>query len=222
MNTNELPIEQPSVTVDVLIFAIRTGQLHLLLVERAEPPYSGMWALPGGFIRMGESLEEAALRVCQEKTGVHDLYLEQLYTFGDPNRDPRARVITVAYIALIPWQKLERPTSERVSDIGWFPVQQLPPLAFDHREIVAYGRARLKAKVTYSNIVYGLLPDKFRLSDLQHIYEVILNKPLDKRNFRKQILSLGLLEETGEKESNGAHRPAMLYRFKDHEIIFFD
>ncbi len=221
MNTNEVPFEQPSVTVDVLILTINQDRLSVLLVKRADRPYKGSWSLPGGFLLRGESLDQAALRVALEKTGVKDIYLEQLYTFGDPDRDPRARVVTVTYVALIPWKKLERPRSERISDLNWFPVNELPVLAFDHKAILEYGLARLKAKVTYSNIVYGLLPDKFRLSDLQRIHEIILGKPLDKRNFRKRMLSLGLLKETGEQEIAGAHRPAMLYRFKTRDIVFF-
>ncbi len=222
MDTNELQIEQPSVTVDVLIFSINDDQLNVLFIQRSEQPYKGLWAVPGAFIKVGESLEEAALRVTREKTGVSDIYLEQLYTFGDPGRDPRARVVTVTYFALIPWKELHRPVSERVSDIRWFPVNKLPSLAFDHKQIVEYGVARLKAKVTYSNVARGLLQDRFRLSDLQRIYEAILGKTLDKRNFRKQILSLGLLVKTGQREVSGAHRPAMLYRFKSRDLVLFD
>ncbi len=222
MNTNESPFEQPSVTVDVLIFTINADQLNVLLIKRATRPYKGSWSIPGGFLHRGESLEQAALRVALEKTGVKDIYLEQLYTFGDPDRDPRARIVTVTYVALIPWKKLERPSSERVSDIAWFPINELPSLAFDHKHIVEYGLARLKAKITYSNIVYALLPERFRLSDLQKIHEVILGKPLDKRNFRKRLLSLDVLVETGEKEITGAHRPAMLYSFKTRDLVFFD
>ncbi len=222
MNTNDAPIEQPSVTVDVLIFTITDDRLHVLLVKRAERPFKGAWAIPGAFIRRGESLEQAAKRVALDKTAVQELYLEQLYTFGEPDRDPRARVVTVTYFALIPWKQLEQPASQLVSETRWFPVDETPDLAFDHCHILEYGLARLKAKASYSNIVYGLLPDKFRLSDLQRIYEIILGRPLDKRNFRKRILSMGLLARTGQKEVVGAHRPAELYRFKTREIVFFD
>ncbi|MGB8644544.1 MAG: NUDIX domain-containing protein [Anaerolineae bacterium] len=222
MDTNETPVEQASVTVDVLILSIDDGRLSALLVKRAEKPYPGMWAIPGAFIWKGESLEEAAKRVALDKIGVEDLYLEQLYTFGDPDRDPRKRVVTVTYLSLIPWKKLGPPVSRQVSEVRWFPVKEAPALAFDHAHILEYGRARLEAKASYSNIVYGLLPDKFRLSDLQRIYEIILDKPLDKRNFRKRMLSLGLLARTGQKEVVGAHRPAELYRFKTREIVFFD
>lgn len=214
--------EHPSVTVDVLIFTIVGDELKVLLVKRAIEPFKNMWSMPGGFIKNGESLDKAVWRVLTEKTPAKDVYLEQLYTFGDPQRDPRDRVVTVSYFALISAQNLTQPTSRGVSDIAWFPVQKLPDLAFDHQQIIQYGLNRLKSKAGYSNIVYGLLPNKFRLSALQKIYEIILGKLLDKRNFRKKMLSFGLLEPTGEKELAGAHRPAMLYQFKKREVVFFD
>lgn len=222
MNTNKLQYEQLAVTVDVLIFTIEERQLRVLLVKRANEPFENIWAIPGGFIKKDESIDNAALRVLMEKTGVEDVYLEQLYTFGDPKRDPRARVVTIAYFVLIPWQNLKQPISQKVSDVRWFSIKKFPLLAFDHKKIIQYALSRLKAKVGYSNIVYGLLPKKFRLSELQKIYEAVLDKRFDKRNFRKRMLSLGLLESTGEKEVIGAHRPAMLYRFKTKEVIFFN
>ncbi len=158
----------------------------------------------------------------KEKTGVKEVYLEQLYTFGQPNRDPRTRVVTVTYFALIPWQNLVQPESSKVTELDWCPVDQLPKLAFDHHEILAYAISRLRAKASYSNIVYGLLPIQFRLSDLQKIYEIIIDRTLDKRNFRKRMLATGLLKETGKKEIIGAHRPAMLYCFKKREFVVLD
>jgi 8-oxo-dGTP diphosphatase len=193
-----------------------------MAVKRAEEPFSGYWSLPGGFLHLGESLEDAALRILEEKTGVQDVYLEQLYTFGKPDRDPRARVVTVAYFALIPWQHLVTPRSKKVTDVAWQPVDRLSRYAFDHKEIITYAVQRLRAKAGYSNIVYGLLPEEFRLSDLQKMYEIILGKKLDKRNFRKRMLAAGLLQETGKKETAGAHRPAKLYQFKKMEIAFLD
>jgi 8-oxo-dGTP diphosphatase len=222
MNTNYDGYEKPGVTVDLVLFTVEQDSLKVMLVKRAETPFLGYWSLPGGFLKIGESLEEAALRILEEKTGVNEVYLEQLYTFGDPERDPRARVITVTYFALIPWKNLVRPESKKITDVTWHPTSQLPRLAFDHKEIIEYATQRLQAKAGYSNIVYGLLPDKFRLSDLQKIYEIILNKDLDKRNFRKRMLASGLLEETGVKDITGAHRPAMLYHFKKMEIAFLD
>jgi 8-oxo-dGTP diphosphatase len=222
MNTNYDGYEHPGVTVDLVVFTVSEDALKIMLVRRAEVPYSGYWSLPGGFLEAGESLEEAALRVLREKTGGENVYLEQLYTFGAPDRDPRARVITVSYFALIPWKQLEQPESQKIADITWHPVDAPPRLAFDHKEILNYAVSRLRAKVSYSNIVYGLMPKQFRLSELQKMYEIIINDSLDKRNFRKRMLATGLLQETGKKDIHGAHRPAKLYQFKKMEITYFN
>jgi 8-oxo-dGTP diphosphatase len=219
MDTN---YEQLGITVDLVIFTVNKHKLNVLLTKRAGPPFAGSWSLPGGFVLENESLEDAALRVLKEKTGVRDVYLEQLYTFGKPDRDPRARVITVAYVALIPWANLDQPESNKVAGLTWTHVDQTPKLAFDHKEILSSAVQRLRAKVSYSNIVYGLMSDKFRLSELQKMYEIILGSELDKRNFRKRILASGLLQETGKKDLLGAHRPAMLYQFKKMEITFLN
>jgi 8-oxo-dGTP diphosphatase len=221
MNTNYDDYERPGVTVDLVVFTVSEDTLKAMLVKRVEVPYSGYWSLPGGFISIGESLEEAAQRVLREKTGVENVYIEQLYTFGEPDRDPRARVITVSYFALIPWKQLDQPESQKIAGITWHPVDTLPRLAFDHKEILNYAVRRLRAKVSYSNIVYGLMPKQFRLSELQKMYEVIINDNLDKRNFRKRMLATNLLQETGKKDINGAHRPAKLYQFKKMEITYF-
>jgi ADP-ribose pyrophosphatase YjhB (NUDIX family) len=222
MNTKYLNYEQLAMTVDLVIFTVNDDMLKVMLVKRAENPFADCWAIPGGFLKTSESLEDAALRVLKEKAGVENVYVEQLYTFGDPDRDPRARVITVSYFALIPWKNLVQPESDKVTDLMWAPVDHLPKLAFDHKEIVQYGVQRLRAKASYSNIVYGLMTRHFSLSELQKIYETILNHKLDKRNFRKRILATGLLQETGKKNAAGAHRPAMLYKFKKMEIAFLD
>jgi 8-oxo-dGTP diphosphatase len=222
MNTNYPGYEQPAITVDLGVFTVDRNALKVMLVKRADEPFAGCWSLPGGFLKTGESLEDAAIRVLKDKTGVGDVYLEQLYTFGSPDRDPRARVITVTYFALIPWKRLVQPDSQKVSDLTWVSVDHPPRLAFDHKPILQYAVRRLRAKAGYSNIVYGLLPEQFRLSELQSMYEAILNKKLDKRNFRKRMLASGLLHQTGKKEVVGAHRPAMLYTFNRKEIAFFD
>ena len=222
MNTNYNEYEHPGVTVDLVIFTVNEDALKAMLIKRGEMPFSGYWSLPGGFLKVEESLEDAALRVLEEKTGVEDVYLEQLYTFGQPKRDPRTRVITVAYFALIPWKHLNQPESKKIVDLTWHSVDQLPRLAFDHDEILKYAVRRLRAKVSYSNIVYGLMPKQFRLSELQRMYEVIINDHLDKRNFRKRMLATGLLQETGKKDIHGAHRPAKLYQFKKKEITYFN
>ncbi|HET6821327.1 MAG TPA: NUDIX domain-containing protein [Anaerolineales bacterium] len=222
MNTNYPGYEQVAVTVDLVVFTVNDDTLKVMLVKRAEEPFADRWSLPGGFLKSSESLEDAALRVLKEKAGVEDVYVEQLYTFGDLDRDPRARVITVAYFALIPWKELVPPPSDKVTDLMWASATRLPKLAFDHREIVAYAVQRLRAKAGYSNIVYALMPRQFRLSELQRMYEIIMNDKLDKRNFRKRMLATGLLQETGRKDVAGAHRPAMLYKFKKMEIAFLD
>ena len=220
MNTKYEGFETLGVTVDLVLFTVNENRLKVMLVKRAEEPFRDDWSLPGGFIKKGESLDDAAQRVLIEKTGVNDVYMEQLYTFGEPKRDPRSRVITVAYIALIPWQSLPQPESNKVTDLTWLPVDHLPKLAFDHKAIIGYAVTRLRAKVSYSNIVYGLMPKQFRLSELQNMYECIINDKLDKRNFRKRMLATGLLKDTGKKDIAGAHRPAMLYQFKTKEIVF--
>ena len=222
MNTKYPGYEQVAVTVDLVIFTVNDDLLKVMLVKRAEEPFADRWSLPGGFLKNSESLGDAALRVLKEKAGVEDVYMEQLYTFGGLDRDPRARVITVAYFALIPWKELVPPPSGKVTDLMWASVNRLPKLAFDHREIVTYAVQRLHAKAGYSNIVYGLMPRQFRLSELQKMYEIIMNEKLDKRNFRKRMLATGLLHETGRKDVAGAHRPAMLYKFKKMEIAFLD
>lgn len=213
--------ESPAVTVDVLVFTIKDNKLCIFLVKRGFEPYKGEWAVPGVFLKVGESLEAAAKRGLTEKTGVKDLYLEQLYTFGDLDRDPRARVVTVAYFALTTNNQLPEIRNESVQEIALFPVNELPQLAFDHKKIVQYAIDRLRNKIEYTNIVYGLLSEQFTLTDLQRVYEIVLNKQLDKRNFRKRILSLDILEPV-DKKAGGAHRPAMLYQFKKREPIILD
>ena len=203
----------PFVTVDVLLFTIRDEKLQLALIKRGIEPFQNQWALPGGFVRIEEELEAAARREIEEETGVRDVFLEQLYTFGAPNRDPRSRVITVAYYALVPGEHLTLRADTDASDASWFALDNLPTLAFDHAEIVRVGVERLKGKLEYSDIAYGLLPARFRLSELQRVYETILGRALDKRNFRKRVVALGLVEATG-KFSSGAHRPAQLFRWK--------
>ena len=211
---------RPAVTVDVLLFTIRDETLQLALIKRGIAPHLGSWAIPGGFVRIEEELEEAARREIEEETGARGIFLEQLYTFGQTNRDPRARVITVAYYALVPGEHLVLRADTDASDASWFDLNRLPELAFDHAAIVKVGVERLKAKLEYSDIAYGLLPARFRLSELQRVYEIILGRALDKRNFRKRVLALGLVEATG-KFSGGAHRPAQLFRWKKRKATAF-
>lgn len=205
---------RPAVTVDIIVFTIRDSQLKLLLIRRAYPPYKGKWALPGGFVMTNESLDEAASRELNEETGVSGVYLEQLYTFGKPKRDPRERVITVAYYALIPSEKIQLQAATDAEAVGWFGMGELPELAFDHIDIVKMAHERLVAKLDYSTLAFQFLPDTFTLHELQNIYEIIYQEETDKRNFRKWILGLGQIEETGDKSTGGAHRPAKLYKKK--------
>ena len=214
--------ERPSVTVDVLLFTVEDGELKILLVKRKETPFEDSWALPGGFVRMNESLDEAASRELSEETGVRDLYLEQLYTFGDPKRDPRTRVITVTYMSLASNAEWKLKSTGDVKEASFFPIDRLPKLAFDHAGIVDYGLQRLRSKLGYTNIVLGLLPGSFTLTELQRVYEIILKTRVDKRNFRKKILSTGLIVSSGKKLEGIAHRPAMLYSFKDKKIVITD
>ena len=203
---------KPSVTVDVVIFTLRNDDLQVLLVKRKIAPYAGRWAIPGGFIRMDETLEAAARRELAEETGVRDVYLEQLYTFGDPKRDPRGRVITVAYFALVPAPLAVRAGSD-ASDARWSSMVRLPTLAFDHAKILDYALTRLRYKLEYTAVGFQLLPPAFTLSELQKAYEIILGVELDKRNFRRKILEAQIIEETGEYRT-GEGRPAMQYRFR--------
>lgn len=209
--------EKPSVTVDVVILTIQDRDLKVLLVKRDVAPYKNWWALPGGFVRMTETLDAAARRELREETNVKDAYLEQLYTFGEPKRDPRTRVITVAYYALIPSDELDLAASTDVSEVQWFSVYDLPRLAFDHAKILECALQRIRNKIMYVPIAFQLLPEKFTLTELQQAYEVILNTTLDKRNFRKKILSSNVLRETREVRQEGRHRPAALYGFVPQE-----
>ncbi len=204
---------RPSVTVDVIIFTLRENDLQALLVKRGHPPFEGMWAIPGGFVGIDESLEEAALRELEEETGVRDVYLEQLYTFGNPGRDPRGRVITVAYFALVPATAVQPRPGDDAAEARWWSVYHLPPLAFDHADILAYALKRLRYKLEYTAVGFELLPETFTLRELQTAYEIILGEKLDKRNFRRKIIGAGVIEETREYRV-GEGRPAKLYRFR--------
>ena len=200
--------------MDVLIFTVSEGGLKVALIKRGIEPFRGRWALPGGFVLENESLEDAALREVREEAGVMDVFLEQFQTFGDPDRDPRQRVITVAYFALVPSEDIHLSASTDAADVRWFSISNTPSLAFDHDRILAAGVARLRSRLEDSAIAAALLPARFRLADLQKVYEAILGRSLDKRNFRKRILSLGMVEPTESIDSGGAHRPARLFRFR--------
>lgn len=203
---------RPAVAVDCVVFGLGGAGLEVLLVERGQAPFEGRWALPGGFVRVGEDLESAARRELQEETGLEDVFLEQLYTYGAPDRDPREHVVSVAWVALtnVRHHRVEATTDARSA--AWFSVDDLPELAFDHATILEAGRERLRGKVRYRPIGFELLPRRFTLTDLQQLYETLTGSELDKRNFRKKVLSFGILVDTGAQET-GIGRPARLYRF---------
>jgi ADP-ribose pyrophosphatase YjhB (NUDIX family) len=207
---------RPSVTVDLVIFTLADDDLKVLLIRRGVDPYIGRWALPGGFVGIEESLEKAAARELKEEVGVTDVYLEQLYTFGEPKRDPRGRVISVAYFALIDAERQRIVAASDAADAEWHSVFNPPKLAFDHKKILDYAVWRLRNKIEWTTVGYELLPKKFTLSELQRVYEVILQKPVDKRNFRKKILSQGQIRELNESRNDVAHRPAKLYSFHEN------
>jgi 8-oxo-dGTP diphosphatase len=203
-----------AVAVDVAVFTVRDGSLRVLLVQARSGPFAGWWALPGGRVGEEESLDAAAARELPARTAVRDVYLEQLYTFGQPQRDPRGRVVSVAYVGLVADPERVTGTSEgKYAAATWHPVSRLPQLAYDHAAVARLAVARLRAKLQYTNLVYTLLPRTFTLGELQALYEAILGRQLDRRNFRRRVLSLGLLRPLGRMR-RGAHRPAALYAFR--------
>ena len=202
---------RPALTVDCVVFGLDEEGLKLLLIERGGEPFRGTWALPGGFVDMTETTDDAARRELEEETSLKVDYLEQLYTFSRVDRDPRERVVSVAYFGLVRPSKVD--AGDDAAQAQWWDANELPDLAFDHQEIVAVARERLRAKIRYQPIGFELLPPKFTLGELQKLYENILGRALDKRNFRKAVLRLGMLRELEEFSQGGAHRPARLYRF---------
>jgi 8-oxo-dGTP diphosphatase len=225
------------VGVDNVIFSIDTQQnrLLVLLVMRQDEPYVGSWCLPGTLVRKGETLEAAADRILAEKIRVDNLYLEQLYTFGGPDRDPReavdrynVRYLSVSYFALVRYEAAEL-IATGVGGIAWYPIDKLPELAFDHQQIIEYGYRRLRSKLEYSPIAFDILPELFTLSDIYQLYATVLGETFsDYSNFRNRLIKLKFLEETDQKSSRGSGRPATLFRFdpvafaplKDKALLF--
>lgn len=205
-----------SVAVDLLVFTIEEDRLKILTIRRQYPPFEGQRALPGVFVRADETLDQAAQRGLREETGLEDIYFEQLYTWGAPDRDPRRRVISVSYLALVDAQRLRgfgpglRTTGAELSDVQ--ALLEAEDLAFDHRQIITCGRERLAGKVEYTPIAFSLVPEEFTLPQLQRVYEILLGKPLYKANFRKKIAPL--VEETDRSTSGDAHRPSKFYRLR--------
>jgi len=211
--------ERPGLTVDCVIFGLdlELQALKVVLIERDAEPFAGEWAIPGGFVRSNETLSDAATRELVEETGISDVFLEQLFTFGDPGRDPRGWVVSVGYYALVAPEKhrLEAATDARQAQ--WFSVNSLPPLAFDHDRILKTALQRLRGKLTYAPIGFELLPQKFTIKQLQKLYEIVLGQPLDNRNFRKKIFAMDVLKELDEIQKGVPHRAARLYRFDERK-----
>jgi 8-oxo-dGTP diphosphatase len=204
---------KPSVSVDIVVFTIENNDLKVLTIKRSGSPFQGVPALPGGFLHKGENTLEAAKRILKDKVGLKNIYLEQLYTFDDLDRDPRGPVISVSYYALAPREKLDIELSQNTQDPTFTSIKNLGRLAFDHRDILKYAYERLRGKLEYTNIAQSLLPKEFTFTELQNVYEVIFGKKLDKRNFRKKIERLGLIRATKKKVKRGRQRPALLYTF---------
>ncbi|HAS82807.1 MAG TPA: NUDIX hydrolase [Verrucomicrobia bacterium] len=204
---------RPALTADCVVFGLDDEDLKILLIQRGQEPFKEQWALPGGFATVGEALEDTARRELSEETGLTNVFLEQLYTFSNPERDPREHVVTVAYYALVNLSEHKVQAATDASNAAWFCIDDVPPLAFDHAEILKTAHARLRGKIRYQPIGFELLPSTFPLRMLQGVYEKILDRPVDKRNFRKKILGMGILEERDEIETDVSHRAARLYRF---------
>ncbi|MBK1789695.1 NUDIX hydrolase [Persicirhabdus sediminis] len=204
---------RPALTTDCVVFGLDQDDLKVLLIQRDIQPFEGKWALPGGFIQVGESIDDCARRELEEETGLHDIFLEQLYSYGQPDRDPREHVITVAYYALVNLIEHAPKAATDARNAAWFSLDDLPSLAFDHQTILETARQRLRGKVRYQPVGFELLPEKFTLTQLQKLYEIILEQKIDKRNFRKKVIKLGILIETDEVEQDVAHRAARLYQF---------
>ncbi len=210
------------VAVDGVIFTIKDDELQVLLIQMKKSPFEDMWAVPGGLLEESETTREAAARILKTSAGVDGVYLEQLRTFDDAERDPAGRVVSVAHFALIPDENVELHTTDKYKDVRWWPVNNLPELAYDHSQIIETAEARLAAKIQYTNIVWSLLPGEFTLTEIQNVYEIIMGRTLDKRNFRKRLNELKMIKATGKKRYGMAHRPAALYKFKNRDFEFVE
>lgn len=207
----------PAVTTDCVIFGFDGKELNVLLIERGLDPFKGSWALPGGFLKMNETAEQGAKRELMEETNVADVYLEQFHTFTAVDRDPRERVITIAYYALVRKSDYRLIAGDDAANAEWFALTELPPLAFDHREIIKMAQARLQEKLATKPIAFRLLDEKFKMSELQRIYEVINDKQYERRNFAKKMIATGMLADNGVNPVPEQNRAATLYSFKEDE-----
>lgn len=208
--------------VDSLIFTVRGGELEVLLIQMKKAPYAGMWAFPGGQIEPQARTEASARSILKKQTGITDVYLEQLGTFDDVKRDVLGRVVSVAYMALVPSENVILKTTDRYADVKFWPVRRLPKLAYDHGTMAKVALERLRNKIEYTNIVWSLVPEEFTLTELQNVYEAILGRELDKRNFRRKIIELGMVKANGHTRKGASHRPAKLYQFKDRTLKYLN
>lgn len=206
-------------SVDAVVFGYEEGNISVLLIKRKYEPFKGKWAIPGGFVLNDESLEEAVERELQEETGIKINYLEQLYTFGKPSRDPRGRVVSVAYFGLVRPNAFKIFASTDAEQVQWFDINELPNLSFDHKEILKTAIERLQGKITYEPLGFELLDKKFPFSDLEKLYSTLLGRDIDRRNFRKKIINLNVLDELDEKVSKGSGRPANLFQFNQNRYF---
>ncbi len=209
--------ENISFTSDAVVFTIRQDELQILLIKRKKDPFKGMYALPGGFVEDNEKVEDTASRELYEETGVKNIFLKKFDVYSEPGRDPRGRVVTVAFIALISSDKIKLKSKDDAESADWFSVYELPKLGFDHNKVIKDSLKQLRLDIQMTNIAFQILPKKFTLSELQNTYELVLDIELDKRNFRKRIKELDIVLETNEQRMDGAHRPAKLYMFKYKE-----
>jgi 8-oxo-dGTP diphosphatase len=215
------PMQHIKVAVDAVVFGYTSKEgLSVLLIKRSIKPFKDSWALPGGLVGNDESLEEAVQRELKEETGVNINYLEQLYSFGNPGRDPRNRVISITYYGLVKPDAFELHADTDAADVAWFNIKKLPQLAFDHKEILSAAHERLKNKMLYQPVGFELLEEKFPFSELEKLYMAVLDRPIDRRNFKKKVIKFGFLEETAEKQSlDGAGRPGNLFRFNQQKYF---
>ena len=222
-NTNDMnatytyDYPRPAVTTDCVIFGYNGKDLNILLIERGIEPFKGKWALPGGFVQMDESTEEGALRELEEETGVKNVYIEQLYTFSEVERDPRGRVISVAYFALVKSTDYSVVGGDDAKSVKWFPIREIPSLAFDHDMILRVAHQRLKAKIRYQPIGFELLDEEFTIPELQSLYEAVLDVQFDRRNFNRKIMSLEILVSLDKKDAGVAHRAARYFKFDNQK-----
>ncbi len=205
--------KSPVIATDIVIFTINNDELQVLLIKRDHKPFQNSWALPGGFLHDKATTQDTAKRILKEKAGITNVYIEQLFTFDGLQRDPRGRIVSITYFALVPDQKIKIKSGKNVQTPTFFSVKKLPPLAFDHKDIIRYAQKRLQAKLEYTNVVFSLLPNFFPFNQLQKTYEAILGRKLDKRNFRKKFEFLGLIKPTKKVLTGNRQRPARLYQF---------